>query len=462
MRRRDFLKGALGSVAATVLAPSVLRGDIIPDDGTKPLPSMADVEFDATKFAANDPQTIVVFLGGGMSDVVGNIQHIDQIRKEALSYSKYPDEGLTPTANGFWKEAGGDFLERMFARKELNVFRTCYQTDRIQAHGINQKRYMHGNDRGYDSGLVTTLLHVLEYYDAISEDAKFVNVAIDGGNERLLNDFAMPRPLRPFLRPVSFNRDFSNPYNYKIDERDLVDLGDYSANTIFNEAGFDGRLNALMLKNNHYDALSDVFNKRREISGFIEERRTAALPVAYPDTIDGRKFETAMRILSGNPDTKVVTINGGHSGWDDHSNALPLHRARAYELFEAIDAAMRHADAIGRDNLNIVLFGDFGRNMNLNSTGGWDHGNNQVVYWFGGKRFFNHFDKPMGETILDERYIASHRLYSRPAENAFQFRPYSIAATIYALYGIKNPEILTGGYGVIDPSSHGFSTFLKS
>jgi len=81
------------------------------------------------------------------------------------------------------------------------------------------------------------------------------------------------------------------------------------------------------------------------------------------------------------------------------STAIRLHRPRAYELFEAIHTAMQHADALGRENINIVLFGDFGRNMNLNSSMGWDHGNNQVVYWFGGRTLFNRLGV-VGETEL--------------------------------------------------------------
>ena len=453
MKRRDFIKQGLGWVAATA-APSFLQADVIPDDGITRLP-IDEVGFDASTFLANDPQTIIVFLSGGMSDVVGNTRHIKQIMDEDLSqvpyeagaYEKDSAAKSTSTSNDFWREAGGEFLERMLADGEVNIFRTCYQTDRIQAHGINQTRYMHGNDKGYDSGIVTTLLHVLNRFDAVSASAKLTNVAIDGGNIRLLHDFAMPQPLPGFLRPVSFNRNFDNPYNYDIDDLGEVDLGDYSANRIFNGANFDSRLNALMQRHNHYDALSDVFNKRKEISDFIEETKNMPLPVEYPDTVDGRRFETAMRILTNNPDTKLVTISGGHSGWDDHSDAIKNHEPRAYELFEAIDAAMRHAKMVGNDRINIVLFGDFGRNISINSTAGWDHGNNQVVYWFGGRKFLNHLGI-VGETELHV-WMKKGRLYSRPTNTSYQFKPYSIAATVYAMFGIKNPEVLTGGSPVI-------------
>ena len=467
MRRRDFLKGALSLAAASAVSPSFLKADVIPDDGTTLLP-LDKVKFNANLFASNDAQTIVVFLGGGMSEVVGNTKHIKEIRDEKLSLLPYQDgefdKGSTTlnssTENYFWSEAGGTFLEKMLSNGDLNLFRTCYRKNASVAHGINQKRYAHGNDKGYDSGIVATIMHVLHQNGAVSESAKLTNVAIDGGFYKLLEDNAAPTALPGFLKPISFNRNFDNPYNYKKDSEGRVDLGDYSCNKIFNNADFDNRLNALMLRHNKYDALSDVINYRREISDFIEDVKNVELPVEYPSTVDGRKFEAAMRILTNNPDTKIVTIQGGHSGWDDHSDGIKNHKARAYELFEAIDRAVEHANYLGKDNISIVLFGDFGRNMNINSAYGWDHGNNQNVYWFGGKRFFNRLGI-VGETELHV-WLKKARLYTRPTKESYQFSAMSIAATLYRLYGITNPEVLTGGYGVIDPSQYVGKSFIKS
>ena len=467
MRRRDFIKGAVGFAAAAALYPSRVAADVVPDDGTFQLP-LDQIKFDADIFAKNDAKTIMIFLSGGMSDVVGNTQHIKQIIDEDLSQTPY-DKGAfeidssTPytssTQNHFWKEAGGDYLEKMLANADLNLFRTCYREGGSLAHGLSQKRYGHGNDQGYDSGIVATLMHALHRNGAIPEDAKLTNVAIDGGFHRFLEDNAAQEILPGYLRPISFNRAFDNPYNYKRDDLGQVNLGDYSVNEIFNSANYDARLNALMQKNNHYDALSDTFNYRKEISDFIEEVKNAELPVVYPNTIDGRKLETAMRILTNNPETRVVTMSGGHSGWDDHSDAITNHRLRAHELFAAIDAAIEHANSLQMDNINIVLFGDFGRNISLNSTYGWDHGNNQNVYWFGGRKFFNSLGI-VGETELHV-WLKKARLYNRPAQGSFQMQPFNIAATIYSLYGITNPEVLTGGYGVIDPKEKIGTSLLK-
>ncbi|GEM_PF-546835 len=456
MKRRDFLKKTITAAVASAIFPKMTSADVIPVDTSTPLP-LDQVVFDKDIFTNNDAQTIIVFLNGGMSDAVGNVQHIEEIKSNDLSLKTYPSTGITPTVNGFWKEAGGEaFLEPMLADGSLNLFRTCYNPGGSLAHGFSQKRNMNGNDAGYNSGIVTTLLHVLNRYGAIPSNASLTNVAIDGSDYRLLEDGAAPEILPDFLRPASFNRRLENVYNYTLTPEGYVSVGDTTATIRLNNANFNERLIALSQRHNRYDALSDIFNKRTLMSDFLDRVINETLPVEYPNTVDGLKMEAAMRILVNNPDTRVVSMIGGKNSWDDHSDAISKHRGRAYELFQAIYAAVEHAKAVGKDNINIVVFGDFGRNLTLNSASGWDHGNNQVVYWFGGKKFFNQLGI-VGDTYLYEM-IRKYRLYSMPKEDSYQFSPYSIAATIYAIYGIKNPEVLTGGHGVIDPSITGSST----
>ena len=458
MKRREFLKNTLGLAAAASIFPTLMRADVVPDDPPKSLP-LNQVTFNPSIYEQNDAQTIIIFLSGGMSEVVGDIKHIETIKENDLSYLKYPDSGLTPTANGFWKEAGGDYLEEMLAKGQLNLFRTCFQTDRALAHGINQRRYMHGNGVGYDSGIVTTLMHVLNENKVIAKEKFLTNVAIDGSDYRLIEDGATSEALPPHLKPVSFSRDMSNVYDYKKTSDGKIDVGDTSSNDYLNSVDYSDRLTALSQRHNLYDALSDVFNQRDAISRFLDDVINDELPVAYPSTIDGKKMEAAMRILTKNPDTKIVSMIGGYSGWDDHSDAIKSHQERAKQLFEAISVAVKHMEKLKKDNINIVLFGDFGRNMSLNSAKGWDHGNNQVVYWFGGKKYFNQLGI-VGETELDV-WIKKARVYSKPAQGSYWFLPYSIASTIYALYGITNPEVLTGGSPVIDPSAYIGKPFLN-
>jgi len=55
----------------------------------------------------------------------------------------------------------------------------------------------------------------------------------------------------------------------------------------------------------------------------------------------------------------------------------------------------------------------------------------------------------VGETSL-EMTGANNRLYLKPKSGSYEFEPMSIAATLYKIYGIENPETLTNGHGTID------------
>jgi len=101
-----------------------------------------------------------------------------------------------------------------------------------------------------------------------------------------------------------------------------------------------------------------------------------------------------------------------------------------------------------RDTRNIIInvHGDFGRNVNLNNSQGWDHGNNQSFYTLGGSTV-----RPGGATALGkvigatERFGNSgqNRQFTRPTSSSYQTEPLSIASSIYSYFGVQNPEVLT-------------------
>ena len=453
MKRREFLKTSLGAVAAAGLAPSFLHAA---PEIRLPLDS---VSMDKEAYARNNAQTLAIFLVGGMSDFVGNATHLQQIRQEDLSLKPYPSSGFTPTVSsvnpkngGFWKEGGGEYLQQMIDRADFQAtyFRTCMQKDLRKSHGLNQRRFMHGHPT-IPSGFSTTLMHVLNRYNLVDEGTLMPYVRIAGGKE-FTDDQGAPFKLPSYLRPVTIsipynnNEVMSNPYL-----RDNIWEDNQNLN-------IDAVLEKLSYETNDFnDPISSSLEMRKTISDFVEDVKTKPLPsgVEYPTHRTGKIIETAMRILVNNPDTKIVTTEPGNR-WDDHSNALTGHKVHASQLFEAISAAMKHMKAAGKDNINIVVFGDFGRNMNINDAKGWDHGNNQVVYWFGGERYLNKMGV-VGETELHV-WSKKARLYTRPTESSYTFEPYSVAATVYRMYGITNPEVLTGGHGAIAP---GGTSFVK-
>jgi len=171
---------------------------------------------------------------------------------------------------------------------------------------------------------------------------------------------------------------------------------------------------------------------------------------AYPQNESfAEKLEAAVKLLDNNPDTKIITLGtGGLGGWDDHNDARD-YVSRKEALFRSLRSAMAHIKALNKEEtINIMVFGEFGRNVNLNSAHGWDHGNLQNFYVLGGKGYFTHRGV-VGETIVDNSG-SLNRLWLKPKSGTYWFEPLSIAATLYKIYGIENPEILTGGYGAVN------------
>jgi len=127
-------------------------------------------------------------------------------------------------------------------------------------------------------------------------------------------------------------------------------------------------------------------------------------------------LRAAVTLCIHNPDTKLAMVGSpGLGGWDDHNSAMMSYEARMQTLMTAVRAAVKHikyakddasviADrgagpANDTSNIIINIFTDFGRNANLNNSQGWDHGNNQNFYTFGGRPLVR-LDPALGEYTL--------------------------------------------------------------
>ncbi|MDQ7068208.1 MAG: hypothetical protein Q9M40_09725 [Sulfurimonas sp.] len=89
-----------------------------------------------------------------------------------------------------------------------------------------------------------------------------------------------------------------------------------------------------------------------------------------------------------------------------------------------------------------MVFGEFGRNVNLNTANGWDHGNLQNLYVIGGRDYLNH-QGVVGETEVDNQ--GSNRLFLKPI--GAYIEPFSIAATLYKIFGYTDStNALTDGH----------------
>ncbi len=455
MKRRDFIKLSLASGSA-ILAPSFAY--------SAPL-NIENIEFSSSNYENNQAQTIIVYLYGGASQLGGNITNLTDIERYSQnSYDSY-FRGMTSTQHGCWQEAGGAEMEQMISSGDMTLYRTCYSQVREdagnKAHGVCTEQNQKGSFETDGGGVIANIATILHAKGVINENTLMPFVTMEGESTFYAEgNTALPG----YLKPVGINENFDNPY-----ERDRwtvrrwtyysdIEREEDNYNSSDENGGFDPALTNAMdtLAQTHNEAgkIKDAFNKRGSLASFIKDIQNAQTPDlgddAYPENESfAEKLEAAIKLLDNNPDTKIITLGtGGLGGWDDHNDARD-YVSRIESLFRSLRSAMAHIKKIEKDEtISIMVFGEFGRNVNLNSAHGWDHGNLQNLYVLGGKRYFTHRGV-VGETVVDNTG-SLNRLWLKPKNGTYWFEPLSIAATLYKIYGIENPEILTGGYGAVN------------
>jgi len=436
--RRSFLKGVGALGLSAVLPYNASAAELDYDQ----------IQFDQDIYNNNDAQTIIVYLYGGPSELAGNLTNLSQISTE--SQNPYPLGKMTATTNQCWREAGGETMESLLASEDMNLFRTCYRTvDDLKAHGTCTIQAQKGHSGESSSGIIANLASILHHKGAINEPGEhddlgknFPFVTIEGESTFFSEgDLNLPS----FLKPAALSSKSvgKNPY-----ER-LSWLTKRMINIETNTT-LDHLLDSMAQQLNPEGNIKETFQKRELLEQYTAEINATQLPdgVTYPNNNTlAERLELAMKLLIHNPHTKVVNMGSpGVGGWDDHSNALVRYTERMQDLIGALDAAVAHMNAANKTNINIVVYGEFGRNVNYNNSEGWDHGNNQNVYWLGGKDYMNHLGI-VGETEVFGTG-ENNRLYTRPKNfgqegESYNFQVFSIAATIYKMYGITNPEFLT-------------------
>ncbi|MCF6245501.1 MAG: DUF1501 domain-containing protein [Sulfurovum sp.] len=449
IKRREFIK--LSLVAGTAL--------LMPSFSSAKDLDLSEITFSSAVNSTNNAQTIMIFMYGGASQLGGNLTNIDEIKSASQSnYDNY-FRGITKTANNCWQEAGGIHMEKLLADGDMTLFRSCYskirEAENNKAHGECTVQNQKGSFDQNSAGILANLAQVLEANGVVNENTRMPFVTLEGDSTFFTEG---RKPLNSFLKPVGLDENLDNPYSrnsrdwryYTESERKIEN---YNHITTGFDAEFHKTMDTLAQQTNKGGKIKDAFSKRASLGAFINDISTSKTPElgadAYPESNRfAGKIETAIKVLVKNPDTKVITIGtGGLGGWDDHDQARS-YVERTESLFRTLVSAMAHIKAVGKEqNINIMVFGEFGRNVNLNSALGWDHGNLQNFYVLGGKGYFNH-KGIVGETVL-ENTGQINRLYLKPKSGTYQFEPHSIAATLYKIYGIENPQILTGGHGEI-------------
>lgn len=474
LSRRKFLQRA-GGLGLCISAPGLfgLPG-AVRTANAMPLYDQADFQMPSIL-----PQVINVFLYGGPSELAGNLTNIDRIN--ANSQNPYPNELLTTTdvdgqitPHGFWRDAGGLVLEDMLAAGDLSVYRTINRRkDNTRAHRPSVFSSLKGSLAIDDAPGMGSTLAAFLYTNRDKLDGsdllggrEMTNlvlpfISFEGETPAFVPDSDSSVPLQ--LRGLSLDEGFDNPYS-----RGNNDV--------------DAELEALIRKvvngsnRTRYSKIAEGFDRRRDMERLIGDLQTAAdqpLPMlpplangspdpdvdpatgvlTYPDnnSFSGR-LRAAVTLAVTNPDSLFITVGGGLGGWDDHSSAIEDYVPRMEQLMRALRVAAKHIRYSSienggmRDTNNIIInvHGDFGRNVNLNNSEGWDHGNNQNLYTIGGSaiRPRGALGKVVGKTELFGP-AKQNRQYTRPTDDSYEAEPLSIASTVYQYFGAKNPRALT-------------------
>lgn len=404
------------------------------------------------------PQIIHIFLYGGPSELAGNLTNIAEIA--ANSQNPYP-ASLNPdnanngiTRNKFWAAGGGNIMEDMLANAEMSVYRTINRIkDDSKAHGRSIAQNLKGNLNRANAGIATTLAAIIDKFNP------FVNKAVDDlllpfvtfeGDSLVFSpgDLDIPLP----LRPLALDANFNNPYTRS--DNGYLDTDNNNANDQKLEELAQARSNLFP----QFEKVNNAFIKRAELADFIEssfnsEKIIEDLPVdpdtgqkiQYPNSSFANRLLAAVSLAVKNPESVFISLGSeGLGGWDDHSDSLTRYPSRIQRLMEALQAASRHLMLTEANNIVINVFGDFGRNVNINDSLGWDHGNNQNLYTIGGADIAG---RSLGKLVGKTRRIGTpfeNRQFTSPTADSYQCEPFSIASSIFKYFGVQNPQVLTG------------------
>jgi hypothetical protein len=445
--RRQFLKTAGICGLSLALPPFIWKQEVqaaLPDTLEYAAPAMI-------------PQIIHIFLYGGPSELAGNLTNIAEIAVN--SQNPYP-ASLNPnnanndiTPNKFWGSAGGSIMEAMLAGDEMSLYRTINRIkDDSKGHGRSIGQNLVGNLNLSNAGIATTLAAILDKFNPFGKtvDELLLPFVTFEGDSRVFSPGDLDIPLA--LRPLALDANFNNPYARS--NNSYLDANNNNTN--------DQKLEDLALAESNlfpqFEKVNNAFIKRAELSNFIEssfnnEKIIEDLPVdpgtgqkiQYPNTNFGTRLLSAVSLAIKNPESVFISLgSGGLGGWDDHSDSLTRYPNRIQLLMEALQVASRHLALMAANNIVINVFGDFGRNVNVNDSNGWDHGNNQNLYTIGGADIAG---RALGKLVGKTQRIGTafqNRQFTSPTDASYQCEPFSIASTIFKYFGVQNPEVLTG------------------
>ncbi|MCW9013251.1 MAG: DUF1501 domain-containing protein [Gammaproteobacteria bacterium] len=508
MKRRNFIK-SMGALGATVAAPSIFHNSSFIKSANA-APAINEANFVAPAVL---PQVINIFLYGGPSELAGNLTNIGDINANSQNpYTAVETDILLEdnpggtgqiTRNGFWRDAGGSQMEDMLAAGDLTVYRTINRRkNNTRAHRPSILSSQKGNlDIEISGGVGTTIASVLYANKAVIDGTPLLGgrpleelvlpfVSFEGESSAFSPDAGASNVQLPLqLRGISLDQNFDNPYT--------------RGSGIGNSADIDAIVSKIApATNTRFGKVSDGFTNRASLETKVARFSTnlndpALLPLIADvndpdrDATSGRlvypgnnrytdRVKAAVTLAMQNTDSLYISVGGGLGGWDDHDNSIERYKDRMTDLMTVLRVAAKHirlgqrldengvATGVPTDNIVINVHGDFGRNVNLNGSMGWDHGNNQNLYTVGGSalRPAGALGKVVGST---QRFGSSgqNRQFTEPTSSSYEAEPMSIASTVYTYFGVQNPEVLTtdpemnpGGDPAIDETVAGEPTLF--
>jgi len=472
MNRRDFIKG-IGMMGLTMAGGRIIAAEnksIYNPFAAAPLSFNPDSVAMSSLSASQLPRYINIFLYGGPSELAGNLTNIVDI--SANSQNAYNNNMLTAydavsspngeiTANGFWRSAGGDIMESLLASGDMSIYRTMHRIkDDSKGHGASVMQNLVGSLDTENPGIATTLAWILQNNNPFAkapEQLLFPFVSFEGESP-VFKPGNLSVPLN--FKPVALNSNLKNPYQ----------RSNTGASFLYSGTPVDLALETLAQSTNAGSSntkVTEAFEKRGEFAAQIAsmldptviqteiDNYNLTLPVdgqiTYANNNFGNRLKAAVSLVLSNEETVFISLgSGGLGGWDDHSEAMNNYPTRMSQLMNAIQAAVRHMDAAytagisHAHNIIINVYGDFGRNVNLNNSLGWDHGNNQNLYTFGGKAIAG---RGLGKIVGRTERIGSsglNRQYTSPTSDSYQFEPFALASTMYKHFGVSNPQVISG------------------
>ena len=490
MNRRDFMKtlGLMGLMASGgISVPAWARAAALKPDFNLPV-DLGALPYNKIQGVDKIPRVITLFMQGGASELAGNLSNMGDINMNSVNY--YGDEfnpdavNTVVTHNGLWRTAGGDIMEELLAAKQMSLYRTVHRRkENNRSHGPSVRQNLLGSLDSNSPGMASTIAWLLMQH-ATNGQGLFAGKALDelmfpfvtfDGENALFNHGSLT--LLPSLAPVALSERMQNPFtrsrNWAFSETEFASLDtrlDALASRVSASKKEVEKIHeSLQRRGENASSIARVFDAARINMGIDE--LNLLLPVDqqidYGNTGFGRRIKAAVSLMLNNEETLFASLgSGGLGGWDDHSDGLLDYPVRMQQMMQGIRAGLRHIEAVktfgiprfdennnslGRetiyhaDNIIINAYGDFGRIVNLNGPadtgGGWDHGNNQNLYTFGGSNIRG--ADALGKIVGTTQRIGQSKTnaqYTAPTDGSYEFEPFSIASTVYGYFGVQNPQ----------------------